>query len=51
MKNDDMTNIELIKRLYEAINQGDMPTVIGSLDSRISWSEAEGNPIRPSGEP
>ena len=33
-----------IKRVYAAFACGDMPTVLGAMDSSFSWTEPEGNP-------
>lgn len=46
-----MNNADLLKSLYAAFAQGDMPTVLGAMDPQIKWHEAEGNPYMPSGEP
>jgi ketosteroid isomerase-like protein len=40
-----------VRRLYEAFARGDMPVVLGAMDSKIEWRQAEGNPYRPTGEP
>lgn len=39
-----MSNIEIIKRCYQAFAQGDMPTVLSTLDASVEWTEAEGFP-------
>jgi len=39
-----MTNVELIKNLYQAFAQGDIPAVLQSFDENIEWTEAEGFP-------
>lgn len=39
-----MGNEATIRRLYDAFAQGDVPTVLGGMDPKIGWSEAEGNP-------
>jgi len=46
-----MSNVEVMRGLYEAFGQGDMPTVLGGMDPDIEWREAEGNPYQPSGAP
>ncbi len=46
-----MSNVEVIRDLYDAFGQGDIPTVLGGMDPNIKWREAEGNPYQPSGEP
>ena len=37
-------NRETIEKLYAAFAAGDVPTVLGSLDSAIEWTEAAGFP-------
>lgn len=37
------TNMSIIDGLYKAFAVGDIPTVLGSMDSNIAWNEAEGN--------
>jgi ketosteroid isomerase-like protein len=39
-----MSNVELIKNLYQAFAQGDVPTVMQAFDSKIEWTDAEGFP-------
>lgn len=46
-----MSNVQLMRDLYEAFGRGDIPTVLGAMDPGIEWHEAEGNPYEPSGEP
>ena len=46
-----MSNIQKARDIYDALNRGDMATVLGAFDSRIEWREAEGNPYEPSGRP
>ncbi|MCC5929206.1 MAG: nuclear transport factor 2 family protein [Cyclobacteriaceae bacterium] len=36
-------NRSIIDGLYKAFAVGDIPTVLGSMDSKIVWNEAEGN--------
>jgi len=48
LKQLDMTNnqnIEVINNLYNAFATGDMPTVLGSMDPKIEWNEAESNSL------
>ena len=45
-----MSGAQLLTELYEAFGRGDVPTVLGAMDSEIRWHEAEGNPYMPSGE-
>ncbi len=42
-----MSKTDLIRSLYGAFAQGDVPTVLGAMDPGIAWNEAEGNPYRP----
>jgi len=44
-----MSNVDLVRGLYGAFAQGDVPTVVGGMDADIHWREAEGNPYQPSG--
>jgi ketosteroid isomerase-like protein len=37
------TNMSIIDGLYKAFAAGDIPTVLGSMDSKIVWNEAESN--------
>lgn len=37
-----MTNGEIIRGLYDAFAQGDVPAVLAAFDDDISWTEAEG---------
>jgi hypothetical protein len=37
------TNMSIIDGLYKAFAVGDVPTVLGYMDSNIIWNEAEGN--------
>jgi hypothetical protein len=36
-------NMSIIDGIYKAFAVGDIPTVLGSMDSKIVWNEAEGN--------
>jgi len=38
-------NIQVIDKLYNAFETGDMPTVLGSMHPDIEWNEAEGNSL------
>lgn len=38
-------NIDVINNLYAAFATGDMPTVLGSMNSEIEWNEAESNSL------
>jgi hypothetical protein len=46
-----MSNVGLLKNLYEAFGRGDVPSVLGMMSPGIQWHQAESNPYRPSGEP
>ncbi|MFW6074443.1 MAG: nuclear transport factor 2 family protein [Chloroflexota bacterium] len=37
-------NTDIIRGIYEAVAQGDVPTVLEALDSNCQWTEAEGFP-------
>lgn len=37
-------NIAIIDGLYKAFSAGDVPAVLGAMDAKIVWYEAEGNP-------
>ena len=39
-----MSNLDSVKKVYQAFAEGDIPTVIGFLNSNIDWTEAEGFP-------
>lgn len=39
-----MCNVELMKSLYQAFAEGNIPLVLGSFDPNIEWTEAEGFP-------
>jgi ketosteroid isomerase-like protein len=45
-----MSNVDLLKGLYDSFGRGDVPGVLGSMDKEIHWHEAEGSPYMPSGE-
>ena len=42
-------NVDVARALYDAFAQGDVATVLGSMDPSIEWHEAEGNPYDPGG--
>jgi len=46
-----VSNVEVMRGLYDAFGQGDIPTVLGGMDPDIEWREAEGNLYQPSCEP
>ena len=39
-----VTNVEVVRGLYEAFAEGDIANVLGVLDPEIEWTEAEGFP-------
>jgi ketosteroid isomerase-like protein len=45
-----VSDVQLIRDLYDALGRGDMPVVLGAMDPGIEWREAEGNPYEPSGK-
>lgn len=45
-----MSNVDVVKGVYEAFGRGDIEAVLGAMDPKIEWREAEGNPYMPSGE-
>lgn len=34
-------NVQLVRAMYEAFSKGDVPGVLGRLDSQIEWREAD----------
>ncbi len=38
------TNLEQVQKIYADFATGDIPAVLGTLDSSIEWTEAEGFP-------
>ena len=39
-----MNNSEVIRSLYQAFANGDVPSVLGALASNVTWTDAEGFP-------
>lgn len=39
-------NTDTIRSLYDAVDRGDVPTVLAALDPNVEWTEAEGFPYR-----
>ena len=37
-----MGNVQVIEGLYEAFAKGDIETILGTLDPKVEWFEAEG---------
>ena len=46
-----MSKVDVVKDLYNAFAQGDVPTVLAGMAPDIEWREAESNPYQPSGAP
>ena len=44
-----MSNVQIIKTVYDAFGRGDIPAVLGAMAADMEWYEAEGNPYQPSG--
>jgi uncharacterized protein len=40
----EMSNMELVRGLYEAFAAGDVATVLDALDDDVEWTEADGFP-------
>jgi hypothetical protein len=45
-----VSNVDVVKGVYEAFGRGDVPSVLAAMAPNIEWREAEGNPYMPSGE-
>lgn len=45
-----VSNADVVKGIYEAFGSGDIEAVLGAMDPKIEWHEAESNPYMPSGE-
>jgi len=41
----DPNNLTIINNLYESFAKGDIPSVLGALDAKVVWNEAEGNSL------
>ena len=39
-------NVDLVRRLYDAIARGDVPGLLAGLDPTIEWTEADGFPYQ-----
>lgn len=39
------TSKELVQQAYDAFAAGDVPAVLGMMDDKIEWNEAEGFPL------
>jgi uncharacterized protein len=42
--NPSMSNLDLVRGVYDAFGRGDVPAVLGMMDENIVWTEAEGFP-------
>ena len=40
------SNLEIVRRVYEALARGDVPAILDALAPDVSWTEAEGFPYR-----
>jgi hypothetical protein len=49
-KESAMSNVGVVKALYDAFGRGDGAAVLAMFDAKIEWREAEGNPYEPSGK-
>lgn len=36
------SNVDVVKGIYDAFVKGDVPAVLGALDPKVEWGEAEG---------
>lgn len=45
-----MSNVTLLKNLYDAFGRGEIQTVLDAMSPDIRWHQAENNPYMPSGE-
>jgi len=43
-KGESMSNLESVRGVYDAFAKGDVPAVLGFLDTGVAWTEAEGYP-------
>jgi ketosteroid isomerase-like protein len=46
-----MSNVDVVKGLYDAFARGDVPGVLGAMAPDIEWREAENNPYKMDGQP
>jgi hypothetical protein len=44
-----VSNVQMMRDLYDALGRGDIPAVLGAMDPDIEWREAEGSPYEPAG--
>lgn len=36
-----MSNVDLVRGIYQAFAKGDVPAVLGALDPQVDWNESE----------
>ena len=46
-----MSSVDMVKNLYEAFGQGNIPAVLEGMSPDVRWHQAENNPYMPTGEP
>ncbi len=46
-----MTNSEMVRRIYDSLQQRDAASVLAAFDPSLEFRLAEGHPYQPSGEP
>lgn len=39
-----MSNVDTVKQIYEAFGRGDIPAIIGTLDSNVEWDTESSTP-------
>jgi ketosteroid isomerase-like protein len=44
-----MSNVQLVRDVYDAFGRGDVAAVLGAMGASVQWREAEGNPYEPTG--
>ena len=40
-----MSNVRQAQEMYDAFGRGDIPVVLGMMDPKLEWREAESNPL------
>jgi hypothetical protein len=43
--NETTNNASIVDKVYKAFANGDIPSVLGAMDPKIEWNEAEGNKL------
>jgi uncharacterized protein len=46
-----MSNLEIVRGLYQSFGAGDVPAVLAGMSPDIEWREAEGHPYKMDGQP